>query len=67
MLEVGNGGMTAEQNMIHFAFWCFLKAPLILGNDLSTMSETTLKIITHTELIALNQDPLGVQVCVILL
>jgi alpha-galactosidase len=61
MLEVGNGGMTDTEDMIHFAFWCLLKAPLILGNDLTKIRDTTLRIITHTELIALNQDPLGIQ------
>jgi alpha-galactosidase len=61
MLEVGNGGMTNDQYMIQFAFWCLLKAPLLLSTDLTKVNNATLNIITHTELIALNQDPLGVQ------
>ncbi|KAL3898795.1 MAG: hypothetical protein SGCHY_002496 [Lobulomycetales sp.] len=60
MLEVGNGGMTTEEYRTHFTFWCALKSPLILGNDLrSEISQETRVIITNPNLIAINQDPLG--------
>lgn len=61
MLEVGNGGMTNNQYYVHFAMWCLLKAPLLIGNDLETMTEQTLSILKHQGLIAINQDQLGVQ------
>jgi len=38
MLEVGNGNLTEAEERSHFALWCFAKAPLILGNDLTNMS-----------------------------
>jgi alpha-galactosidase len=38
-----------------------MKAPLLLGNDLRQMENSTLEIISNSEVIALNQDPLGVQ------
>lgn len=38
MLEIGNGGLTLTEEKTHFALWCFARAPLILGNDLSTMT-----------------------------
>ena len=60
MLEVGNGLSDAE-NRAHFAMWCMMAAPLILGNDITAMSPETLAIITNKELIAIDQDPLGVQ------
>jgi alpha-galactosidase len=59
MLEVGNGGMTADEYRTHFSLWCMLAAPLMAGNDLSTMSESTREILTNRDVIAVDQDPLG--------
>jgi len=61
MLEVGNEGMNFLESRSHFTMWCMLAAPLILGNDLSTMSQETLSILSNEEVIGLNQDPLGKQ------
>ena len=60
MLEVGNGLSDAE-NRAHFTLWCMMAAPLILGNDLTNMSAETLAVITNKDVIAIDQDPLGVQ------
>lgn len=61
MLEVGNGGLTVNEGRAHFSMWCMLAAPLIAGNDLTSMSEETLEILTNTDAIAINQDALGIQ------
>ncbi|MBN2198650.1 MAG: alpha-galactosidase [Candidatus Aminicenantes bacterium] len=61
MLEVGNGGMTADEYRAHFSLWCLLAAPLMAGNDLRTMSRETTFILTNSDVIAVNQDALGVQ------
>ena len=44
-----------------FALWCLIKAPLMLGTDLTQMSmeSESYKIISNERLIAINQDPLG--------
>jgi alpha-galactosidase len=60
MLEVGNG-MTENEDRAHFTLWCFLDAPLISGNDLRHMAPETLSILTDRDLIAVNQDPLGIE------
>ena len=60
MLEVGNG-MSPSEDRAHFTMWCMLDAPLISGNDLRSMNPDTLKILTDKDVIALNQDPLGIQ------
>lgn len=60
MLEVGNG-MSYAEDKAHFSLWCMMAAPLILGNDLTSISEQTLSIILNKEAIAIDQDPLGVQ------
>lgn len=60
MLEVGNG-QTVNQDRAHFSMWCMLAAPLILGNDIRNMSQETKDIILNKEVIALDQDSLGIQ------
>ena len=60
MLEVGNG-MTVGEDRAHFTMWCMLAAPLILGNDLTDMTEETRAIILNRKMIAVDQDSLGVQ------
>lgn len=60
MLECGNG-LSVNEDRAHFTMWCMMASPLILGNDIRNMSEETKAIITNRELIAINQDTLGVQ------
>jgi alpha-galactosidase len=60
MLEVGNG-MTVAEDRAHFTLWCMMAAPLILGNDITDMTPETLATITNREVIAIDQDPLGIQ------
>mmetsp|Transcript_46820 Transcript_46820/g.69628 ORF Transcript_46820/g.69628 Transcript_46820/m.69628 type:complete len:423 (-) Transcript_46820:145-1413(-) len=61
MLQVGNGNLTHDENKAHFAMWCFAKAPLLLGNDLRSMTQEQVDIVTNTNLIAVNQDPYAKQ------
>jgi alpha-galactosidase len=61
MLEVGNGGMTADEYRTQMSLWAILAAPLLAGNDLSKMDETTKSILMNTEVIAVDQDKLGMQ------
>jgi alpha-galactosidase len=60
MMEVGNG-MSENEDRGHFSMWAMLAAPLIAGNDLRTMSEETRRILTNSEVIAVDQDALGIQ------
>lgn len=60
MLEVGNG-MSVNEDRAHFTMWCMLAAPLIAGNDLTKMSEETKNILTNKDVIAIDQDKLGIQ------
>lgn len=62
MLEVGNGGMTTSEYTAHFVLWAALKSPLLIGCDLSKMTNSTLNILGNEEVIAINQDKLGKQV-----
>ncbi|MDD2635080.1 MAG: glycoside hydrolase family 27 protein [Bacteroidales bacterium] len=55
MLQVGRG-MSYEEDKTHFSMWCIMHSPLLLGNDLTNMSDETIEIITNKEIIALNQS-----------
>ncbi|XP_043702836.1 alpha-galactosidase isoform X3 [Telopea speciosissima] len=61
MLEVGNGGMTTEEYRSHFSIWALVKAPLLIGCDIRAMDKVTLELLSNEEVIAVNQDKLGVQ------
>jgi len=60
MLEVGNG-MPENEDRAHFTMWCMLAAPLIAGNDLAAMSPATTAILTNADVIAIDQDTLGIE------
>jgi len=61
MLEVGNGKMSTDEYKTHMSLWALLAAPLLAGNDLSKMSYTDKSILMNREVIAIDQDKLGVQ------
>jgi len=60
MLEVGNG-MTVNEDRAHFSLWCIMAAPLMAGNDIKAMNGATRDILTNHEVIAVDQDSLGIQ------
>ncbi|GMG98938.1 hypothetical protein Nepgr_000778 [Nepenthes gracilis] len=61
MLEVGNGGMSHNEYMVHFSLWAISKAPLLLGCDLRNLTSDIMSIVGNNEIIAVNQDFLGIQ------
>jgi alpha-galactosidase len=61
MLQVGNGGLTLPEERLHFTMWAMMKSPLLMGNDITNMSPETMAILANQKVIAINQDPLGVQ------
>lgn len=56
MLEVGNPGLSAPQTRTHFALWAAMKSPLLIGTDLSAISDDNVAILTNKHLLAFNQD-----------
>lgn len=61
MLEVGNGGMTEDESRAHMSLWAILSAPLVAGNDVRNLDDETRAILLNPEVIAVDQDPLGLQ------
>lgn len=60
MLEIGNGGLTPAEERAHMSLWAILAAPLIAGNDLRDMKPDVRAILMNAEVIAVDQDPLGI-------
>ena len=54
MLEIGNGGLTEEEEKTHFSMWAMSKAPLIIGCDLNKVSDSSLAVLMNKKIIAIN-------------
>ena len=61
MLEVGNGGMTTAEYRAHFSMWALFSAPLLAGNDMANMTPEISEILLNKDVIAIDQDPMGIQ------
>jgi hypothetical protein len=64
MLEVGRS-LTAEEDRTHFGMWCMMASPLLIGCDMTKLKPQTLELLTNRDLIAIDQDPLGLQAQVV--
>ncbi|MGW0845524.1 ricin-type beta-trefoil lectin domain protein [Streptomyces sp. NPDC002787] len=61
MMVVGMNGLTAAQSRSHMNLWAISGAPLLAGLDLTTLTPETTSILTNPEVIAIDQDPRGLQ------
>lgn len=63
MMMIGMDGLSESMCKTHMAMWCMMNSPLMLGLDLRRLEkgDTLYNIIANKELIALNQDALGIQ------
>jgi alpha-galactosidase len=61
MLQVGNGGMNDVEERSHFSLWAIMAAPLLAGNDIANMAPRVRDILLNKEVIAIDQDSLGIQ------
>lgn len=60
MLEIGRG-LTQDEEETHFGMWCMMSSPLLIGCDMTSIPAASLALLKNEELIALNQDKLGLQ------
>ncbi|KAI1302358.1 Alpha-N-acetylgalactosaminidase [Halotydeus destructor] len=60
MLIIGNFGLSLEQSRAQMAFWSLWSAPLLMSNDLRSISTDHRAILLNSHLIAVDQDELGV-------
>lgn len=59
MLLIGNGCVTIDEEKTQMAIWSISASPLIMGNDLRSVSEESKAILLNQDAIAVSQDPLG--------
>jgi len=70
MLQVGNapeggGSWTVTEQKTHFSLWSIMASPLLIGTDLREATPETMEILLNKEVIAVNQDGLGIQADVV--
>lgn len=58
MLEMGRS-LTPDEERTHMAYWCIASSPLLIGCDMRNIPQSTLDLLRNKDLIAMNQDPLG--------
>lgn len=61
MMVIGMPGLNDAENRIHMSLWAISGAPLLVGADLTTLTTTTLATLTNPAVVAIDQDPLGLQ------
>jgi alpha-galactosidase len=54
-------GMTAAEAQGQLTMWAMVAAPLILGSDPRKLSNATIQMLENPAVIAVDQDPLGIQ------
>lgn len=58
---IGNFGLSYEQSKTQFALWAIMAAPLLMSVDLRTIRPEFKAILKNRKIIAVDQDPLGIQ------
>ena len=61
MLEVGNNGLSYEEQKSQMTMWSIMAAPIMISSDVRNMSNEVKELYLNKEMIAINQDSLGVQ------
>ena len=61
MLEVGNNGLSYEEQRSQMTMWSIMAAPIMISSDVRKMSNETKELYLNKDMIAINQDSLGVQ------
>jgi hypothetical protein len=61
MMVVGMPGLSEAQNRVHVSLWAISSAPMILGADLTTLTPATVSMLTNPDVLAIDQDRLGLQ------
>ncbi len=59
MLEIGRE-LTPDEENLHMAYWCIASSPLLVGCDMTKIPAHSLKLLKNRDLLAMNQDRLGI-------
>ena len=61
MLQIGNPGLSINEERVQLSLWSIMASPLLIGTDLNSISNDSLNVLLNKEVIAVNQDVLGMQ------
>jgi len=61
MMIIGMPGMTLPLDRLHMSLWAISGAPMIVGADVTKLSQGALAVLLNRHAIAIDQDKLGVQ------
>ena len=61
MMVAGMSGLSDAENRVHMSLWAISASPLLIGADLTELTPATLSLLTNPDVLAINQDPLGLQ------
>lgn len=59
MLEIGRE-LPEDEERTHMAVWCIMSSPIIIGCDFRTIPERSLELLKNQDLLAMDQDRLGI-------
>ena len=54
-------GLSDVEAVTHLTMWSMMASPLLASHDPTTVSDFDLNLLRNPEIVAINQDPLGVQ------
>ena len=54
-------GLTDAEAQSQFSMWSMVAAPLVVGSDVRKLSTNAIAMLTNREVLAVDQDPLGIQ------
>jgi alpha-galactosidase len=57
--QVSGGGMSFIEYQTHMSLWCMACSPLMIGCDVRKLDQETATLLMNREVLAINQDPLG--------
>ena len=60
-LQIGNRGLNLDEEKTQMTLWSLLAAPLFSSTDVTKLTQTQIAILTDREVIAVDQDPKGIQ------
>ncbi|CAH8643898.1 unnamed protein product [Schistosoma rodhaini] len=56
LLDLGNNGLTNDQNRVHVGVWCMFAAPLLISTDMEKVDKFSASLLRNKHLLAINQD-----------
>jgi hypothetical protein len=61
MMVAGMQGLSDAENRVHMSLWAMSGSPLLVGADLTKLSDSARATLTNPEVLAIDQDGLGLQ------